>query len=108
MCTNCLGFHNANQCSSQSKCKTCQRKHHTLLHNDTIDSNKQVLLSHLESLQAADQSADCTMLNPEVEAFKVTTSCNATSSRNDSFIFVQWANEEVGYYRLEVKRFDRS
>jgi len=35
MCYNCLRTdHRINDCKSQSKCRTCQRKHHSLLHKE--------------------------------------------------------------------------
>lgn len=40
-CINCLNpNHNSKQCKSKHSCFTCQKKHHTLLHNEEWASNK--------------------------------------------------------------------
>lgn len=38
LCNNCLGEHSAAQCTCTKVCKTCGRKHHTLIHFTKSDS----------------------------------------------------------------------
>lgn len=40
-CTSCLGNHDFTKCSSLSKCRVCQNRHHTLLHDDTYATQLQ-------------------------------------------------------------------
>ena len=36
LCLNCLGHHLKNDCKSQHNCRSCNRKHHTTLHDENI------------------------------------------------------------------------
>lgn len=54
ICMNCLGAdHYIKQCKSNSRCKRCQRPHHTLLHRETSDPQPAAALQPATMSQAS-------------------------------------------------------
>lgn len=62
LCFNCLGFHSLNDCKSKSTCKTCSKKHNSLLHRDTSAVNVQSSNN--------DNPGTSSFINPNAEEFE--------------------------------------
>ena len=58
LCYNCLGSHVARNCRSTSKCRVCQKRHHTLLHRDANSSETKPELAHSVSVERETGAGD--------------------------------------------------
>ena len=97
MCFNCLAKHAVKDCKSQKVCSTCQRHHHTLLHDSTRAS--QVPTSTLESSSNTDPVIP---INAMVSSPCVNVVSFNTTLLGTAVVAVEASNEQKSYARALI------
>lgn len=81
-CINCLhSAHDISKCASKSSCRTCSRKHHSLLHIDSDENEK----------QTSPSSSDINSCN-SAQSFTTTASSNVLLATAQVEILDAWGN----------------
>lgn len=99
LCSNCLGYHQLDRCTSKYTCSVCQEKHNTLLHLDTTESlETTALLSKLSKLQSMEGATCLPTLSCDAAEFSpqsITKNGLTVNNKAEAMVFLSTAMVKI-------------